>query len=171
MIFSTLMIFGMSKVYLFSDPHFGHENMAKRRGFASVDEHDTHIICNWNDVVTKHDMVMLLGDITMGKGDYRILDTLNGKINVILGNHDKHKHVRAMLNHVKGVSGGRKYKNAWITHIPMHPNELYGLPNIHGHVHSKDIPDNRYFNVSCEAINYRPILFEAVMESIAAKAL
>ena len=39
--------------YLFSDPHFHHENMAKRRGFSSAEEMNELIVKNWNNTVSK----------------------------------------------------------------------------------------------------------------------
>ena len=43
----------MSIVRFIADPHFGHENMAKKRGFSCAAEHDEHIIKMWNSVVNK----------------------------------------------------------------------------------------------------------------------
>ena len=61
------------------------------------------------------------------------------------------------------VMGGFSYKGVWLTHIPIHPDELRGRPNIHGHTHNHIINDNRYLNVCMEQINYRPLEFtEAV---------
>lgn len=149
-------------IYAISDPHFGHRNMALKRGFSGVEEHDEHIVQEWNKVVTKRDTVHLLGDITMEKKNYEILKRLNGFIKVTLGNHDKPGHVREMLNYVNDVAGIRKVCNYWLTHCPIHPRELYRAEaNVHGHVHENSItyefaPDERYINVSMEAVDYKP---------------
>jgi calcineurin-like phosphoesterase family protein len=45
----------------------------------------------------------------------------------------------------------------WLSHAPVHPQELYRGMNIHGHVHSNTVPDARYYNVSCENTNYQPV--------------
>jgi calcineurin-like phosphoesterase family protein len=150
----------MSKLFLLSDPHFGHEKMAIRRGFSSAEEQDEFIIKQWNLVVTKRDIVYLLGDITMEKNNYSILDRLNGRKKVILGNHDQGNHVPSLLKHVMSVCGMVKLNGYILTHAPIHPTELgrFGV-NIHGHVHENTIDDPRYKNVSCEVLNYTPLLF------------
>jgi len=43
----------MSVVRFIADLHLGHENMAKKRGFSSAEEHDEHVIKMWNSVVHK----------------------------------------------------------------------------------------------------------------------
>ena len=152
--------------YLFSDPHFHHENMAIRRGFSSAEEMNELIVKNWNNTVSKKDAVYLLGDITMEKKNYEILTRLQGIIHVVLGNHDERQHVREMLNYVHGVSGMIDYKRtAILTHCPVHHSQLefrYSY-NIHGHVHENSIDDERYINVCAEMINYTPVEFSKLI--------
>jgi calcineurin-like phosphoesterase family protein len=150
----------MSKVYVISDPHFSHKNMAIRRGFLDETEHDEHIISMWNSVVTKHDIVWILGDITMEKSsNYHLLNRLNGIKKVVLGNHDKPQHVPELLKYVNHVCSSFKYSGCLLTHIPIHESELNRFKlNIHGHVHSNSLDDDRYVNVSCEVVDYTPQL-------------
>jgi calcineurin-like phosphoesterase family protein len=154
----------MSKIHLISDTHFYHENMAKRRGFSSVEEMNELIVSNWNKTINKKDVVWILGDITMGRKNYDILDRLNGIKKVVLGNHDMPQHVPELLKHVNKVCGSIRLNNAILTHIPIHPQELLGKIqlNIHGHIHEKQIDDDRFINVSCEAVNYTPICYEDI---------
>ena len=151
----------MGNVFVISDLHFGHRNMAIKRGFASELEQDDFIIKQWNSVVRKNDTVWVLGDITMEKTDYYYkLDLLNGFKKVVLGNHDQPQHVKELLKHVNSVCGMIKYKGYILTHCPIHESELGRFhKNIHGHVHENSLNDDRYMNVSCEVINYTPILF------------
>lgn len=167
--------------YMFSDPHFHHENMAKRRGFSCAEEQDELIVKNWNNTVSKRDCVYLLGDITMEKKQYQILSRLQGVINVVLGNHDERQHVREMLKYVNSVSGMIDYKDKVIlTHCPIHPSQLefrYSH-NIHGHVHGISIlkdhtianylnePDPRYINVCAEVINYTPVEYLNLIKNV-----
>lgn len=159
--------------FLFSDPHFHHENMAKRRGFSSAEEMNELIVKNWNNTISKHDCVFLLGDITMEKKQYEILSRLKGIIHVVLGNHDQRQHVQELLKYVNSVSGIIDYKKiAILTHCPIHPSQLefrYSY-NIHGHVHENSvldiyedpkfkIQDPRYINVCAEMIDYTPVEF------------
>lgn len=160
-----------AKVFFISDTHFYHENMALKRGFSSAEEMNEHIVEKWNSVVRKGDVVYLLGDITMEKATYDILDRLKGFKKVILGNHDMPQHIGKLLDHVNSVCGMMKYKSSalrtsmFLTHCPIHPMELdYRVSyNIHGHVHENSIPDDRYINVSCEAVDYTPRTLEELI--------
>jgi calcineurin-like phosphoesterase family protein len=153
--------------------------MAKKRGFSCAEEMNELIVKNWNNTVSKRDAVYLLGDITMEKNNYAIIDRLNGLINVVLGNHDERQHVKYLLQHVNSVAGMIDYKNMYIlTHCPVHPSQLefrYTY-NIHGHVHENHVldlnhdpawkePDRRYINVCAEVIDYKPkLITECVKE-------
>ena len=62
------------------------------------------------------------------------------------------------------VQGFVKYKDYWLSHCPIHPNELRGKYNLHGHVHNKTVEDVRYFNCSLENIDYTPISLDQIRE-------
>jgi calcineurin-like phosphoesterase family protein len=150
--------------------------MATHRGFHDVFYHDEHIIDCWNSVVKKKDLVYILGDITMESSDhYYRLDAMNGRKKVVLGNHDDPRHIPELLKYVEEVSGMLKYKGIWLTHCPVHERELEFRVsrNIHGHIHEHNImklesngfkdewvPDDRYINVSCEQVDYKPQTLE-----------
>lgn len=160
----------MSIVRFIADLHLSHANMALHRGFTTVEEHDEHIIAQWNSVVHKRDVTYILGDVTMEKkSPYILLDRLNGVKHVVLGNHDRRQDVPHLLQHVESVAGMIQYKGIMLTHCPIHPMELdYRFnKNIHGHIHEKqvmldipmapmEIPDDRYICVSCERVDYKP---------------
>tara|TARA_B100000768_G_C11191024_1_gene337348 strand:- start:89 stop:580 length:492 start_codon:yes stop_codon:yes gene_type:complete len=157
----------MQKIFVISDLHFSHLNMALRRGFDNIEDHDNHIVEKWNSVVNSKDTVWILGDITMEKSEpYHLIDKLMGFKNVILGNHDRPQHISKLLNHVNKVCSSWTKSGNILTHIPIHTRELESRyrKNIHGHLHehnikdeSLDVFDNRYFNVSCEQLDYTPI--------------
>jgi calcineurin-like phosphoesterase family protein len=149
----------MGKIFIISDLHFSHKNMALKRGFKDEIEHDNFIIEQWNKVVSKKDTVWILGDITMEKSTpYTLLDKLNGYKKVVLGNHDQPQHVPELLKYVNSVCGMIKYKGFIFTHCPIHESEICRFSkNIHGHVHENSLADDRYINVSCEAVNYTPV--------------
>lgn len=155
----------MGNVRFISDPHFMHKAMAIKRGFKDVHEHNQCIIDNWNSVVHKKDVTYLLGDITMEKDHYWILEQLKGIKKVILGNHDKRQHVPALLKYVNSVAGMERYKGGIIlTHCPIHESEIGRFSyNIHGHIHENVIDDKRYINVSAEAIDYTPKLLKELI--------
>lgn len=151
----------MSQVRFISDLHFGHTNMAIKRGFEFVADHDNYIVNQWNKVVNKKDTTYILGDITMEKANYEILDKLNGIKHIVLGNHDEGQHTKILQQYVNKIAGMVNYKKEFIlTHCPIHPRELeYRFKyNIHGHVHENSLEDKRYINVSCEVVDYTPKL-------------
>jgi calcineurin-like phosphoesterase family protein len=158
----------MSIVRFIADLHLSHANMAKRRGFSTVEEHDEHIIAKWNSVVNKRDVTYILGDVTMEKSSpYPLLDRLNGIKHIVLGNHDRRQDTKKLFQYAESVGGMINYKGVFLTHCPIHSDELeYGIvKNIHGHIHDKvvmkmldgwEVPDERYFCVSCEQVDYTP---------------
>jgi len=163
----------MCTVRFIADLHLGHTNMAKMRKFQDEFSHDEYIVDQWNSVVNKKDLTYILGDVTMESSKhYPILNRTNGRKIVILGNHDRPQDVVELLKYVDRVCGMVKYKGIWLTHCPVHESELeYRVPkNIHGHIHEKvvmknvyewgykkePIPDERYFCVSCERVDYKP---------------
>jgi len=158
----------MSIVRFIADLHLSHANMAKRRGFSTVEEHDEHVIAKWNSVVNKRDVTYILGDVTMEKSSpYPLLDRLNGIKHIVLGNHDRRQDTKKLFDYAESVAGMIQYKGIMLTHAPIHPMELeYRFnKNIHGHIHDKvvmkmldgwEIPDERYFCVSCEQVDYLP---------------
>lgn len=155
----------MSKVFFTSDQHFGHRNILKYRPeFSSVKEHDETIIQNWNKVVTKKKyIVWVLGDFMIHNKKYdmdSILYSLNGTIKIIPGNHCHMKYYPQSMV----WNGLYKKYSYWLSHSPIHPQELRGHKNICGHCHNKPIKDNRYISVCQENINYTPISLEAIRE-------
>ena len=82
------------ETWIVSDTHFMHANINKyepsrlkamqNMGF---DDPDDFLMAQWNSVVGEGDLVMHLGDLFTKKG-LNILHKLNGRIILILGNHD-----------------------------------------------------------------------------------
>ena len=67
----------MSVVRYYSDPHFGHKNMAVRRGFKDEFEMDDHIVEQWNSVVGKKDVLLVLVNGAYGERIVKMA-TMNG---------------------------------------------------------------------------------------------
>lgn len=154
-----------------SDPHFHHKSMADRRGFQDEYYMNEHIIMQWNKVVKKHDTTWILGDITMEKNDYEILNRLNGIKRVVLGNHDSGTHAKTLIHYVNSIHGMVKIRdkihgNIWLTHCPVHPKEFDHRINynLHGHIHGYDINDPRYIKLCMENHNYTPKTLEELIK-------
>lgn len=93
--------FDGSRVYFTSDTHFNHTNILRycQRPFRNVDDMNEQMIANWNETVSEDDVIFHLGDFCLGGAAEwtRILDRLNGKIYLIMGNHDL-KNIRQGLD-------------------------------------------------------------------------
>lgn len=79
-------------IFFTSDLHFGHKNIIKfcNRPWDTTEEMDEALITNWNSVVGDNDIVFDLGDFAFATNRRwkDILERLNGKHYLILGNHD-----------------------------------------------------------------------------------
>lgn len=82
-------------IWFTSDTHFGHSNIIKfcSRPWKNTEEMDKALISNWNSVVKKDDIVFHLGDFAFHSNSKwrRIIESLNGEIHLVLGNHDIHR--------------------------------------------------------------------------------
>lgn len=90
----------------------------------------------------------------------------NGKVWVTGNCLEKECSIMDYVKAFDDVQGFMKYKEFWLSHCPIHPAELRGKTNLHGHVHSATIDDVRYFNTSLENINYKPISLYMIREKI-----
>ena len=62
------------------------------------------------------------------------------------------------------MNGLFKKYGFWLSHCPVHPNELRHKKNIHGHVHNKTVDDDRYINVCCDVVNYTPVELDKIRD-------
>ncbi len=160
----------MSTVRFIGDLHLGHTNIAKfsgprRGGITNADEHDEWIVEQWNSVCTKNDLIWVLGDVCMGKEKLSLLQKMKGTKHLILGNHDEFP-LAAYAPYFNKIHGFVKYKSFWLSHAPIHPNELRGRINIHGHTHMAVMPESTYVNVSVEQINGKPISLDDIKKRL-----
>ena len=137
-------------VYFTSDLHLGHKKIHQfRAGFNSEEAHECYIRDAWKNIITKRDDVYVLGDACFTMDALKLMESLPGTKHLIRGNHDE-LDTQAYLKVFKNVYGLKKYKEFWLSHAPIHPQELRGKVNLHGHVHYQTVPDNNYFNCCVE---------------------
>lgn len=160
-------------VYFISDLHLGHRGIVAhtertegswRGGGTTVEEHDEWVMDQLHSVpATKRTLWWIMGDVAMDPNKLRLLAQLPGTQRLIFGNHDKFQTSR-YTRYFSGVHGGFKKYGLWVTHIPVHPAELRGHPNIHGHCHHDTLRDDpRYLNVAIEwAPGRKPMELEEV---------
>lgn len=81
------------KTFYIADLHFGHQKCLSfdHRPFDTIEAHDEELCRRWNSVVSAQDEVWVLGDISWLRPaeTVALLDRLNGRKNLIVGNHDK----------------------------------------------------------------------------------
>ena len=179
------------KTWFTSDTHFGHnkEFLYSPRGFNSIKEHDAAIIKNWNELVSPEDEVYLLGDVMLNDNEHGIecIKQLNGKIHLILGNHDTDNRVILYENclniieivfakelkidknyfflcHYPVITANYDDQKPWAKH----------LINIYGHTHqqNKFYNENPYMYCVClDAHNNKPVELNEIINDIRDKKI
>lgn len=144
------------KEYITSDLHFGHKNIIKyeNRPFNSVEEMDKAIINMWNKTVEKDDLVYILGDFSWYKGQKtnEILNQLNGKKILVIGNHDENflndkDFDRKLFEEICYYKEIQKHKTKIVmSHYPIISwnGKLNGAFHLYGHVHTIKNEDTDY---------------------------
>ena len=171
-------------IYFISDTHFNHNNIIKycNRPFKSINEINQTIINNWNKTVKADDEIYHLGDLVLGKKEemYNAVSNLNGKKYLIRGNHDKLSisiYEELGFNVLKNAPIKLENDKLLLSHTPVPDKHIpKGFINIHGHIHNKDLYEciekyepnqysiDKHINVSCDAINFKPISIEIIKE-------
>ena len=144
------------EVFFVADTHFYHRNIIKycnrpwNSGVDSegniivtdtdVEQMNEEIVKRWNSIVSKDSIVWHLGDFSFGgkENAEKIFPQLNGRINLVMGNHDHYK-----LKWYYDLGFNRVYDRKVIiddfiilSHAPlMFLNENSPFYNIYGHVH------------------------------------
>ena len=153
-----------NKIFYIADCHFGHENIIAFDGrpFENVDDMNEKMKENWNLVVSKNDLVYILGDFMwkFKDEDIEFMKGLNGRKRLIKGNHDKAIHSKKFKNLFENITDYEKIKDGEniiiLSHYPMIAYEgSYEGRNIHlfGHVHvtkENDIVNNCIKANKCE---------------------
>ncbi len=169
----------MSNVWFTSDTHFGHTNIIKYtlRPFDSIGEMDERIIANWNKVVQPTDDIYHLGDFALvGRNEDKLkqyVRRLNGRIHLILGNHDRHweKLYKNMLASCQRLDEINVNGQAIILcHYAMkvwnkHSHNSWQL---YGHSHGKlpKEPGRLQIDVGVDRWNFTPISFNNVRQEM-----
>ena len=178
----------MSKIWLTSDLHFGHDKdfIYKPRGFNSIEEHDIAIIQNWNNLVSWDDEVWLLGDCMLNNNEsgIRKLNQLAGKIHIICGNHDTATRIQMYANIrptilVMGLAYILKYQgySFYLSHYPTLTSNCDNdkplkrqLISIAGHCHTqdkfKDMDKGLIYHVELDAHSNKPVLIDDIINDI-----
>lgn len=161
-----------------SDTHFGHQNVIKydNRPFKNAAAMDAALITNWNNVVKPNDIVYHLGDFAFHAEDMvcNILNQLNGRKILILGNHDKVMRTDIVSKYFEKITNYLEvYEDKQLIcmfHYPIAEfNKAHrGAFHIHGHCHGNYKPHNpgRIMDVGANCINYTPINLKQVIKQL-----
>ena len=185
----------MSKVWMWSDLHLGHDNAINwRKEFKTAEEHHETLFDNLATAVGKRDVLYLLGDIAMStEWLTRVCSIPCVKRIAVLGNHDTEKrggvegyHLAAQFDEIHSLMKYRTSRglpNIWLSHAPIHEQELRGCINIHGHTHDHnitrkgrkptwygskvvDVLDKRYVNICPEQTDWKPVNFQQLLQKL-----
>lgn len=180
----------MGKIFITSDLHFFHNQsfIYEPRGFNNVYDMSEAIIKNWNSVISLDDDVYVLGDLMLNDNTngIRYIKYLNGKIHIILGNHDTDTRIelyKDCYNVVEIVCAKRlKYRkyNFYLSHYPTltanydDGKDLWAKTiNLCGHTHTQDpfVDWDKGIIYHCEldAHNNTPILLDDIINDIQIK--
>ena len=175
-------------IFFTSDTHFGHSNIAGPtvsnwksgyRNFKSVEEMDETLIKNWNGRVKSNDLVYHLGDFAFSSPvkAIPIKQRLNGKVHLILGNHDKT--VLNMQQYFENISSYREIyvdgkQQLVLFHYPIESwnNMRHGSWMIHGHCHySLPVSEGRKIDIGVDnpLTNYAPMEYSELKAIMAKK--
>ena len=184
------------KVFFTSDLHFGHERVIQfdNRPFSSIDEMDAELIRRWNKKVGKGDLVYVLGDFIWKSKNgeaHKLIESLNGQITLIKGNHDRFLHNAQAKRALAGIKdyddivvtlNNGEQKRCILSHyfIPMYNGHRYQAIHLHGHSHFTDEAPiekafskwmteqgikNEIYNVGCMYWNYEPVTLDEILHS------
>jgi len=140
---------------------------------------DVRLIEKWNKKVEPRDIVYILGDLFFRNAysPEKILQNLNGRKNLIIGNHDKYwirkvdilKHFDVIIVSTSLVNIGEH--KILLSHYPIHDVSECDYM-IHGHTHNNinddvlsriDAPN--ILNAGVEINNYAPVTLEELREN------
>lgn len=172
-------------IYFSSDPHFNHNKdfIFSERGFSSIEEMNETIIKNYNSIITDEDDLYILGDLCLGdlEEGKKCISQLNGKIHIVLGNHDTDNRIEMYKTLPKVVEIKEairlKYKkyHFFLTHFPCLTGNLQKETlkqmtlNLYGHTHqTTNFYENNFFmyHVGCDSHNCTPILLEDIIDEM-----
>ena len=139
------------------------------------------LISNWNKVVGKDDFVFHLGDFSVGGAAEwtSLIDCLNGRIFLVLGNHDMNNVDQGFMRRFEDVSMQMLIsigkQRVYLNHYPFlcYGGAYRGTWQLFGHLHTGSCMSGldsprlqmlfpRQYDVGVDNNNYTPISFAEV---------
>ena len=159
-------------IWYTSDHHFGHENIIRlaKRPFSSLDEMHQVMVNRWNAVVKPDDIVWHLGDFTYkdkANAGYHILSKLNGKKQLIIGNHESNQILLhrswETVNQYAEIQDGKT--SVILFHYPIRSWNRMGRGSVHlyGHTHGNSAPFGKSYDVGVDVWNFSPVTLDEII--------
>jgi len=158
-------------IYFISDIHFGetedrHKLFYRNRSFPTVKDFDETIIKNWNSIITKKDIVYIIGDFAYSEEGLKNAKQLNGTKILIKGNYDDQFPDEMLLKYFNWVLKDLVYTTSngidlYLNHYPI--NGKKGMLNLTGHIHSLWKVQRNMINVSVECWDYKPVSMDDIL--------
>ena len=176
-------------IFFTSDTHFCHANIIKLCGrpFKDVMEMNETLIDNWNKTVGPNDIVYHLGDFCFAGSAawHSLLGQLNGRIHLIIGNHDEKNLRQGYENLFESIVPQARLfiegYNVYLNHYPFmcYPGYKPYTIQLFGHIHSshnkfdgldasiakKSLQPSQY-DVGVDWNNFTPVSWREVIEKI-----
>ncbi|MCK9154531.1 MAG: metallophosphoesterase [Paludibacteraceae bacterium] len=171
------------KRHVIGDTHFYHERIIalcdrhpknRKERFFDSEEMNEYMISCWNQHVGENDEVIHVGDFALCRYYDQlqaVFKRLNGRISLILGNHDCHSKLTKERLYRLGFERIEKKEiilpdiKIIFTHKPIQNPDTDWF-NIHGHIHEKKSLFPNQFNVSVERNDYCPFLLQDIIDSV-----
>lgn len=169
-------------MYATSDIHFYHDNIMRfvdhrSDNFNNIVECNNRVIENYNNIITNEDTVYFVGDLSCGKHNgekikqemlAEILNQMNGKKILIMGNHDKFSK-SFYMKHFDEVHDFLWFGDTLMIHYPLVEHEythrkernhldkkLKAKTIIHGHVHDFTVEVDDGIKRVNVCVDYKP---------------
>lgn len=186
------MILWQSGLLQIGISHFNHNKpfLYQPRGFTNVEDMNREIIDRHNSIVAPADLVYCLGDCCLGGGDEltladdkRLIESLNGQIIIIRGNHCTNRRINMYLSCRNVVDAGKgartiKYQkyHFYLSHYPTLTSNFDDgkslkrrVINLCGHSHTRDrwMDWDRYnvpiYHCEMDAHDCYPVLIDDII--------
>lgn len=160
--------------WVISDLHFDHSKILEycQRPFETVDEMNEVLIKNWNSVINQDDIVYVLGDFCFGNKTRisEIVNLLNGRKILVLGNHDRLTKTAYYEAGFETVTKSPLLVDAdfILSHHPL-SGDLGKFYNIHGHRHKLPTEQQispKHFDIGVDDHNFFPHKLETVEKTL-----
>lgn len=178
----------MSNIFVTSDTHFNHKNIVRgisnwpeghnTRDFNTLEQHDSVIVNNINNVVGQDDILYHLGDWSFN-GEENIKQFRNRiickNIHLILGNHDHHirKHPENYLGYFTSIQEVKYLTiNKQLFFLSHFPYKIWdkmqdGCIHLYGHCHgSLNDPGDRSMDVGIDTNNFFPYIIDDILKHL-----